>query len=364
LPEILKKQTARNFPGRFLFGCWLPNINGRWASVAGEKNISPSGDGLLRKILVVAAPLALAACGGPIELTVAKLAGDLISYVSTGKSTTDHAVSFVAKRDCALHRPLLEQTICKDDDTVLAEEAAALAVMGEPEIKQELRVARPEIYAVNAPAEDWSEPSATALKSNAIVTTNLPPLNAKKTPEDAQVAEPVEVASARDQIEVEDIAVSRRDLGPIDPQVEADAAVAGYVSDEPVSEVAAPKETMTAALVDPTVMEDVDGEVDAAVKPVDAAVDSPALAGDDLAVPLPGDYVVLASFADEVRAKKALGIYAEYQPRLLNAKVKGKTYLRVAVGPLSAEHAHDLRLLAAKKGIKDPWIVGVNATGE
>ena len=124
---------------------------------------------------MVAAPLALGACGGPIELTVAKLAGDLISYVSTGKSTTDHAVSFVAERDCALHRPLLEQTICKDDETILAEEAAALAVMGEPEIKQELRVARPEIYAVNAPAEDWSRPSATALKSNAIVTTNLPP---------------------------------------------------------------------------------------------------------------------------------------------------------------------------------------------
>jgi len=304
---------------------------------------------------VVAAPLALGACGGPIELTVAKLAGDLISYVSTGKSTTDHAVSFVAERDCALHRPLLEQTICKDDETILAEEAAALAVMGEPEIKQELRVARPEIYAVNAPAEDWSRPSATALKSNAIVTTNLPPLTPKKTPDDA-----VEVASARDQIEVEDVAVDRSDLGPIDPQVEADAAVAGYVSDEPAAEIAAPKETVTAALVDPAVMGDVDGVVDE----VDAALDGEALAGDDLAAPLPGDYVVLASFADEARANRALGLYKEYQPRLLNAEVKGKPYLRVAVGPLSAEHAHDLRLLAAKKGVKDPWIVGVGATGE
>ncbi|WP_417836206.1 SPOR domain-containing protein [Thalassospira tepidiphila] len=313
----------------------------------------------MRKILVVAAPLALGACGGPIELTVAKLAGDLISYVSTGKSTTDHAVSFVAERDCALHRPLLEQTICKDDETILAEEAAALAVMGEPEIKQELRVARPEIYAVNAPAEDWSRPSATALKSNAIVTTNLPPLTPKKTADDAVDA--VEVASARDQIEVEDVAVDRSDLGPIDPQVEADAAVAGYVSDEPAAEIAAPQETVTAALVDPAVMGDGD---DVVVKPVDAALDGDALAGDDLAAPLPGDYVVLASFADEARANRALGLYKEYQPRLLNAEVKGKPYLRVAVGPLSAEHAHDLRLLAAKKGVKDPWIVGVGATGE
>jgi hypothetical protein len=303
----------------------------------------------LRKILVVAAPLALSACGGPIELTVAKLAGDLISYVSTGKSTTDHAVSYVAARDCALHRPLLEQDICKDDDTVLAEEAAALAVMGEPEIKQELRVARPEIYAVNAPAEDWSEPSATALRSNAIVTTNLPPLKAKKTSD-----ETIEVASAHDAIEVENVAVARSDLGPIDPQVEADAAVAGYVSDTPPAEIAAPKETMTAALVEPGAI-----EVDAIETPVDVALDD-----DNLALPLPGDYVVLASFADEVRARKALGLYAEYQPRLLNAEVKGTPYLRVAVGPLSPEHAQDLRLLAAKKGVKDPWIVGVGATGE
>ncbi|WP_297022726.1 SPOR domain-containing protein [Thalassospira sp.] len=312
----------------------------------------------MRKILVVAAPLALSACGGPIELTVAKLAGDLISYVSTGKSTTDHAVSFVAEQDCALHRPLFEQDICKDEETVLAEEAAALAVMGEPEIKEEIRAARPEIYAVNAPAEDWSEPSTSAMRSNAIVTTNLPPLTPKKNIADA---EPVEVASARDQIEVEDLPVATGDLGPIDPQVEADAAVAGYVSDEPLAEVEAPKETMTAALVDPTTMED---GVDAIAAPVDAALDGEALAGDDLAAPLPGDYVVLASFADEARAQKALGIYAEYQPRLLNAEVKGKPYLRVAVGPLSAEHAHDLRLLAAKKGIENPWIVGVTATGE
>ena len=74
----------------------------------------------MRKILVVAAPLALSACGGPIELTVAKLAGDLISYVSTGKSTTDHAVSFVAEQDCALHRALFEEEICFEATQTIA----------------------------------------------------------------------------------------------------------------------------------------------------------------------------------------------------------------------------------------------------
>ncbi|WP_430474917.1 SPOR domain-containing protein [Thalassospira lucentensis] len=307
----------------------------------------------MKKILVVLAPLALSACGGPIELTVAKLAGDLISYVTTGKSTTDHAVSFVAEQDCALHRPFMDEDICKDEDTILAEEPAALADLGAPEIKKEIRAARPEIYAVNAPAENWSRPENGAAK--VIVKTDLPPR--------APVAEakPVEVAAATEQFNADEIGVYGAEISSVpDPQGEADAAIAGYVPDDKIAPKKQP-ETVTAALVDTTVMTD---DVDQFVTPIDVKADGDGLAGDVLSTPLPGDYVVLASFSNQVRAQKALALYEEYQPRLLDAKVAGQAYLRVAVGPLSAQHAHDLRLLAAKKGIKDPWIVGVAATGE
>jgi len=332
----------------------------------------------VKKILVVAAPLALGACGGPIELTVAKLAGDLISYVTTGKSTTDHAVSIVAAQDCALHRPLFDQDVCKGEDTVLEEEAAALAVMGEPEIKREIRAARPEIYAVNAPAENWSRPAD--MTATPIIKTDLPPrasvteaaLDAPVAPVDEVPgdevatndgladAQPVEVASASEQLDLGDVNSYGREGNILDPQAEADAAIAGYVPDAKPAEPAL-NGTVTAALVDTTVMTD-DGTTVSA--PIDVTKDGQGLAGDVLAAPLPGDYVILASFTDKLRAQKALEIYHEYQPRLLNALVSGRTYMRVAVGPLSAEHANDLRLLAAKKGVKDPWIVGIGATGE
>lgn len=327
----------------------------------------------MKKILVVAAPLALGACGGPIELTVAKLAGDLISYVTTGKSTTDHAVSIVAAQDCALHRPLFDQDLCKDEDTILEEEAAALAVMGEPEIKREIRAARPEIYAVNAPAENWSRPAE--MTATPIIKTDLPPrasvseaaLDAPVAPVDEVAtndglgdAQPVEVASASEQLDLGDMNSYGREGNVLDPQAEADAAIAGYVPDAKPAEPAL-NGTVTAALVDTTVMTD-DGTTVSA--PIDVTKDGQGLAGDVLAAPLPGDYVILASFTDKLRAQKALEIYHEYQPRLLNALVSGRTYMRVAVGPLSAEHANDLRLLAAKKGVKDPWIVGIGATGE
>lgn len=314
----------------------------------------------MKKILVVAAPLALGACGGPIELTVAKLAGDLISYVSTGKSTTDHAVSFVAKEDCALHRPLMDQDVCKDNDVLLADGGSSLAKAGEANIKQQIGAARPEIYAVNAPAENWSRPTKGAVVP--MVKTDLPPratVTETALPAPQETA-PVLVASASEQFESTDNARYGNQDGILDPQGEADAAIAGYVPDATEQNQRVSSETVTASLVEATVMTD---DRDPVVGAIDAPVDGEGLAG-DLVAPLPGDYVILASFSDEDRAQKALEVYRAYQPRLLNARVDGRKYMRVAVGPLSPEHASDLRLLAAKKGVKDPWIVGITATGE
>ncbi|OSQ29093.1 SPOR domain-containing protein [Thalassospira sp. MCCC 1A03138] len=310
----------------------------------------------MKKILAVVAPLALAACGGPVELTVAKLAGDLISYVTTGKSTTDHAVSAVAERDCALHRPLFEEDVCHDN--VVLDDAVALAEPGAPSVKQKIRDAEPAIYAVNAPGEDWSNPKAGARTSAVIVKTDLPPRpvihDEVSHDEVAAVpaSAPVEIASAQDQFTPDYDRTPLRNEGPLDPQGEADAAVAGYVA--PPKSVAPVAKTQTAALTDTGIMTD---EV-SVIAQENAAQDKL------VAVPLPGDYVVLASFADQLRAQNALSLYSEYQPRLISATVKGREYLRVAVGPLSHEHAKDLRHLAAKKGVKDPWIVGIDAAGE
>ncbi len=318
---------------------------------SGWNNLYPAGDYGLKKILVVVAPLALAACGGPVELTVAKLAGDLISYVTTGKSTTDHAVSAVAERDCALHRPLFEEDVCRDN--VVLDDAVALAEPGAPSVKQKIRDAEPAIYAVNAPGEDWSNPKAGARTSAVIVKTDLPPRPVSHDEVAAVPASaPVEIASAQAQFTPDHDRTPLRNEGPLDPQGEADAAVAGYVA--PPKPVAPVAKTQTAALTDTGIMTD------------EVSVIAPENAGQDklVAVPLPGDYVILASFADQLRAQNALSLYREYQPRLISATVAGREYLRVAVGPLSHEHAKDLRHLAAKKGVKDPWIVGIDAAGE
>lgn len=50
----------------------------------------------------------------PPAIQLASLALDGISYVSTGKSVTDHAISAVTAKDCAMIRSLKGENICDD----------------------------------------------------------------------------------------------------------------------------------------------------------------------------------------------------------------------------------------------------------
>ena len=60
----------------------------------------------------------LAGCGLPPAINVASFIADGISYVATGKSTTDHAISAVVGEDCALIRVVEEKAVCNPDGEV------------------------------------------------------------------------------------------------------------------------------------------------------------------------------------------------------------------------------------------------------
>ncbi len=50
---------------------------------------------------------------------------DVVSYVATGKSPTDHAISAVVREDCALLRVVKDEAICDPDGEVLFELVAS-----------------------------------------------------------------------------------------------------------------------------------------------------------------------------------------------------------------------------------------------
>jgi len=62
--------------------------------------------------------LTAAGCVVPPAVTVGSFAADGVSYVTTGKSVTDHGLSAATGHDCALLRPVLDdKPVCDTSDT-------------------------------------------------------------------------------------------------------------------------------------------------------------------------------------------------------------------------------------------------------
>jgi hypothetical protein len=72
------------------------------------------------RILVPAllSALFLAGCALPPVITLASLAANGASYATTGKGTTDHAISAVVGEDCALIRIVRDEPFCDPDGEV------------------------------------------------------------------------------------------------------------------------------------------------------------------------------------------------------------------------------------------------------
>jgi len=67
-------------------------------------------------------PALLGGCALPPAVMIASYAADGVSYIATGKSVSDHGISEVTGRDCAVWR-IIKGSICKDEPTELAEPA-------------------------------------------------------------------------------------------------------------------------------------------------------------------------------------------------------------------------------------------------
>lgn len=65
-------------------------------------------------LAVLVLPLLTAACAAPVAITAASYGADGVSLVDSGKSTSDHFLSMVSKKDCAMWRILRKRDICTE----------------------------------------------------------------------------------------------------------------------------------------------------------------------------------------------------------------------------------------------------------
>ena len=98
----------------------------------------------MRWLVLAAAAIVLSGCGLPPVVTYASFAADILSYLTTKKSVTDHGISFVLEKDCALLRVL--------DGPICIEETEAETAVRKPAREHETR-------ATVATSEDVSEPA-------------------------------------------------------------------------------------------------------------------------------------------------------------------------------------------------------------
>jgi hypothetical protein len=86
----------------------------------------------MRWFVLAALTVLLSGCGLPTAVTVVSLMANGVSYVSTGKSVTDHGISAALQKDCALLRGF-EGDICLEPDPAEAF-AESLAFATDPAV--------------------------------------------------------------------------------------------------------------------------------------------------------------------------------------------------------------------------------------
>ena len=81
---------------------------------------------MLKRALILVAPLLVAGCALPLPVRVASWAIDVVSYMTTRKSITDHGISLVMERDCAVWRMVTDRRVCDETapDVVVASSGA------------------------------------------------------------------------------------------------------------------------------------------------------------------------------------------------------------------------------------------------
>ena len=93
-------------------------------------HVAKQGNYFMRWLCLAVLAVFLSGCALPPAVTVVSLFADIVSYAETGKTITDHGISMVLKKDCALLRGF-KGDICVEPDPG-TELAATLAFATDP----------------------------------------------------------------------------------------------------------------------------------------------------------------------------------------------------------------------------------------
>ncbi len=291
-----------------------------------------------RNLVVALLPLALGGCL-PLPITIATTAFSGISYLSSGKSTTDHVLSATMEQDCALTRPVFGEPFCRDIGPDGEGSTPAVIVAYYPGdrdgVTEDERLAARSRGALNMSSVD------SANHQIAVAPRFLAP------PPRVSVAG---IIVTKDQI----IPAPRTRTLPI-------AADASWSDLVPVGTIeVAPLAAPVTSVTKPVAGEPVRTATAKPAAPVPTGRPSVASASPAVASVRSTDadrWVVLGSFRDVGRAKVMASRFADRKPEIQAATVAGGEWHRVVIGPLTPAVARDVRDGLGRVEGRRPWVM-------
>jgi len=253
--------------------------------------------GIAPTVVTALSALSLAGCGLPPAIAIIAYAADGVSYVTTGKSTTDHALSAAVDRDCSVLRAAYDEPVCRKSDKNRRDEKAA-------------RDAAMTAYVASS---DEVAPGLVRLDGDGVPD------------ESAQVAWLPPGDDGEEQ------------ANP--PQRNAELREFGDLNEVTLSAAAQPQRLVPIPLQQPNL---------ATIQPVVARPDAAAEPTDEWVL-------VLGSYSDAVGASGAVRRFLALRPTVVNAKVDGHVWRRVVSGPYDSLQLASARTRAREAGAEGAW---------
>lgn len=267
--------------------------------------------------MIAAAPLLLGGCL-PLPVSIVSTAFSGVSYIASGKSTSDHVLSAAVNQDCALTRPIFGDPVCRE-----------IGPNGEG--------ATPAVTVAYYPGDqdDWMQSEEREkLEDRGVLDMTTIDEGA------AQVAIILPFINSAPKIEDDAVEVT---AAAVRPAPGARRVPVAFSSDE--WNPPRPTERIAIASLRDAVVPDDAGD---GVSNVTGLAES-------------GRYLIIGSFRDIVRAETLAGRHDARAPKILTAKVEGRTWYRVALGPFNAPEMERTKHAMGTVGGVIPWAIKLRA---
>ena len=267
-------------------------------------------------MLAAAAPLVLGGCGLPIGIQLASLFADGVSFLATDKTLSDHGISMVAGKDCALWRIVKGEDVCRTiaPDDILVADAAEIAAF--PDGADETN----DFEAVPALSDDVLIAEANGIAGTA----------GEADPGGAPESLPVALEPEVEVAELSSLETAAgSDAPPEMVSVEAPIDIVAVI--EPAPPAAKARAAVAAAEV--------------------AVIDTASGVIEDAG----GTFLIIASYFRSGDAEHFARDQEGLDTKVISGIAKGRKVYRVAVGPLASTDHKRVKADLVRAGFRDVW---------